>query len=108
MELCEPCVQGKLHKKMFSNQGRKRAGKPLHLIHSDVCGKMKNKSLSGAEYLLTFFDDKTHYTRVYPLKRKSDVFQKFIEWKAMVENESGCKLKRITEVNIHQPNLLSI
>lgn len=62
-------------------------------MHSDVCGKINTKSLSGAEYFLTFIDDKTHYMWVYVLKRKSEVFEKFLEWKAQVETFSGRKLK---------------
>ena len=56
---CEPCAQGKLHRSSFPKDGAKRAEKPLELVHSDVCGKMNTKSLGGAEYLLTFIDDKT-------------------------------------------------
>ncbi len=33
--------------------------------------------MGGAEYFLTFVDDKTRYVWVYPLKKKSDVFEKF-------------------------------
>ena len=50
---------------------------PLNLAHSKVCGKMGEKSMGGAEYFLTFVDDKTRYVWVYPLKKKSDVFEKF-------------------------------
>ena len=50
---------------------------PLELVHSDMCGKMGQKSLGGAEYFLTLLDDKTHYTWVYPLKTKDEVFQRF-------------------------------
>lgn len=30
---------------------------------------------------------------MYPLKHKSEVFDRFLEWKAMVEKTSGHKLK---------------
>ena len=33
-----------------------------------VCGKMNAESLSGAEYFLTFIDDKTRYVWMYVLK----------------------------------------
>ena len=45
---------------------------PLELVHSDVCGKMGQKSMRGAEYFLTLLDDKTHYIWVYPLKTKDE------------------------------------
>ena len=54
---------------------------------------MNAKSIGGAEHFLTFIDDKTRYVWVYPLKHKSQVFDRFQEWKALVENASGQKLK---------------
>ena len=65
----------------------------LGLVYSDVCGKMSTQSLSGSEYYLTFIDDKTHYTWVYILKRKDQVFEQFLEWKAMAEKSTGQELK---------------
>ena len=66
---------------------------PLELIvHGDVCGKVNAKSFGGAEYFLTFIDDKTRYTWVY-LLRKDEVFKHLLEWKAMVEKSCGRKLK---------------
>ena len=68
---------------------------PLELVHSDVCGKMNSPSLGGGEYFLTFIDDYTHYTWVYILKHKSEVFSKFKKWKALMENACGQKLKTL-------------
>ena len=84
IEFCELCVSGKIHRVPFSRT-RTRAKEPLGLIHSDVCGKFSSPSLGGAEYFLTFIDDKSHYVWIYLLKNKHKVFQKFLEWKAMVE-----------------------
>ena len=47
--------------------------------------KMNEKSLGGAEYC--------RYVWVYFLKSKDQVFEKFLEWKAMVERSTGRKLK---------------
>ena len=73
--VCEPCIEGKLHKIKFPTDGRKRAKKPLQIIHSDVCWKMRNKSLSGMQYCISFIDDCTHFNgymqcnkRVKPFK----------------------------------------
>ena len=60
---------------------------------------MNEKSLSGAEYFLSFIDDKTRYVWVYFLKSKDQVFEKFLEWKAMVEKSTGRKLKAIRTDN---------
>ena len=71
----------------------RRGKEPLDLVHSDLCGKMNEKSLGGAQYFLSFIDDSTRYVWVYFLKSKDQVFEKFLEWKAMVEKSVGRKLK---------------
>ena len=71
-------------------ESSKHSKQPLELIHSDMCGKIGTASLSGAEY---FLDDYTHYTWVYVLKRKSQVFECFREWKALVEKRTSQKVK---------------
>ena len=68
-------------------------------MHSDVCGKIGETSIGGAEYFVTFTDDKSLYTWVYPLKTKDQVFDRFLEWKALVENSSGKKLKTFRSDN---------
>ena len=93
LPFCESCVGGKSHKIPFSRKGRNQAVVPLGLVHSDVCGLMSIESLSGARYFLTFVDDKTHYIWVYVLKSKSEVFSKFLEWKAQVERMSSFHLR---------------
>ena len=93
IDFCESCVEGKHHRKTFPVDGGKRSDEPLGLVHSDVCGKMNSKSLSGGEYFLTFIDDKTHYVWTYILKCKDEVFPRFLEWKAQVEKSTDRKLK---------------
>ena len=77
----------------FPKTGRERSDELLGIVHSDVCGKLETKSLSGAEYFVTFIDDKSRFVWVYTLKHKSEVFEKFTEWKSMVEKSSGMKVK---------------
>ena len=92
---CEPCIEGKLHKNQFPTSGGKsaKAHVPLELVHTDVCGKIQTSSLGGGHYFLTFIDDHTWYVWVYILKSKDQVFQKFSEWIALIENLSGHRLK---------------
>ena len=96
--VCEACIGGKQCKSTFE-QSKTVTLMPLELVHSDVCGKMGQKSLGGAEYFLTLLDDKTHYTWVYPLKTKDEVFQRFKEWQAEVENFTGHKVKTLRTDN---------
>jgi len=76
-----------------------RAEHPLDLVHSYVCGKIGARSLGGGEYFVTFLDDCTRYVWVYIVKHKGEVFQKFREWKTLVENSSGRKVKILRSDN---------
>ena len=92
LEFCPPCVAGKQSRSKFENSSSKSTA-ILQLVHSDICGKLDVPSKGGAQYFLTFIDDYSRYVWVYPLKSKSQVFEKFVQWKAQVENECGEKLK---------------
>ena len=93
ISFCESCTEGKHSRSPFPTCGGKRSEEPLGLVHSDVCGKMNAQSLSGAEYFLTFIDDKTRFVWVYVLKRKDQVFERSLEWKPLAEKSTGRKLK---------------
>eukprot|EP00253_Pinus_taeda_P014195 PITA_14195 len=58
-----------------------------------LCGLMQNSSLAGSQYFLTFIDDFTRKTWVYFLNNKSEVFEKFRNFKELVENQSGLYIK---------------
>ena len=58
---CEPFVDGKQSTLPFPKTGGERSYELLGIIHSDVCGKIEAKSLSGAEYFVTFFDGKSRF-----------------------------------------------
>jgi hypothetical protein len=54
---------------------------------------MPSTSLSGYVYYVSFIDDYSHKTWVYFLKSKDEVFGKFKEFKALIENLSERKIK---------------
>ena len=89
---CVPCSNGKNKRSPFKTRTSISASYPLEIIHSDVCTVGEN-SLSNCKYFLTFIDDYSRFVWVYFLKNKSDVFQNFIEWKAMAENQLGRNVK---------------
>ena len=92
--ICKGCAKGKNIKNPFSKSETKTKGM-LELIHSDVCGPMSSTSLSGFEYYITFIDDYSRKTWIYFLKAKSEVFEKFKEFKALIENLSDKKIKTL-------------
>ena len=68
-------------------------------MHTDVWGPAHVSSLGGSHYYVTLIDDATRKTWVYCIKRKSDVFDTFKKWKALVENEIGKRLKCLRSDN---------
>ena len=96
---CQACIEGKPHKTTFPDKGGRRAVEPLELVHGDVCGKIETSSLGGGHYFLTLIDDNTRHVWMYILRSKDKVFEKFVEWKSLVENQSGRKLKTLRTDN---------
>ncbi|KAL5761263.1 hypothetical protein ACOSQ2_020101 [Xanthoceras sorbifolium] len=97
--LCEDCIFGKQKKVSFAKIGKILKAEKLELVHTDVWGPSSVSSLSGSLYYVTFIDDSTRKVWVYFLKKKSEVFDTFRKWKAMVENETGLKIKRLRSDN---------
>jgi hypothetical protein len=91
--VCEAYIEGKHQRTSFPKDETTRASKLLELVHSDVCGPMKTTSHGGARYFVTFIDDFSKKTHVYLLRAKGEVFDKFKEYKALVENQTGMKIK---------------
>lgn len=71
-QVCEHCLEGKSSRIPFPKSSRTRAERVLDLIHTDVCGPMKNITPGGCRYLMTLIDDRSRYTVVCLLRQKSD------------------------------------
>ena len=65
----------------------------MDLIHSDVFGPIDVPSTSRSVYYVYFIDDFSRRTWVYFLRSKAEVFSCFKEFKAMVEFQTGKKIK---------------
>ena len=92
--VCEGCIYGKMHRLLFPKTAW-RSQAPLELVHSDICGPTRTPSLGNKRYFLLFVDDYTRMIWIYFLDKKSEAFTKFLHFKALVENQSGCKLKTL-------------
>jgi hypothetical protein len=96
--VCNECAQGKNIENPFLKRDSKAEG-VLELIHSNVCGPMPPTSISGYVYYVSFIDDYSHKTRVYFLKSKDEIFGKFKEFKALIENLSERNIKILRSDN---------
>ena len=59
------------------------------MIHFDICGPMSSPSLSGCLYYVLFIDDHSQKSWIYFLKAKSETFDRFKEFKALIEIQTG-------------------
>lgn len=92
--LCQICVEAKQSRLPFKRE-RTRASRPIELIHSDICGSMNPPTWNGKKYFITFIDDFTHFTVIYLLSNKSETFEVFKKYTAMVEAHFGTKVSRL-------------
>jgi transposase InsO family protein len=90
--VCNGCSQGKNIKNPFPERDIKAEGF-LEIIHSYVCGPIPSTSINGYVYYVSFIDEYSRKTWVYFLKSKDEVFSKFKEFKALIENLSERKIK---------------
>lgn len=97
VEQCETCLEGKLHRKPFK-KSESESNCQLEIIHMDVCS-MPDTSIGGHKYFLTMIDDFSKKVAFYPICSKADVFEKFKEYTALAENQTGESLKAIRSDN---------
>ena len=93
----EHYVTTKLYRLKFS-RSIARSKCILDLIHYDVW-ESPDIFMGGAKYMVTFIDDYFKRCWVYPIKKKSDAFPVFKEYKVRVELESGKKIKYLRTNN---------
>ena len=96
--ICKGCAKGKNIKNPFLKNETRTKG-TLKLIHCNVCGPIPFTSLSGYEYYVTFIDDYLRKTCIYFLKTKNEVFGKFKEFKALIENHLERRIKTLRTYN---------
>jgi histone deacetylase 1/2 len=97
LDFCHSCQLGKATKLPFVDSTRYTT-KPLQLIHTDVWVSLIT-SIGGCRYYVIFVDDFSRFTWMYPLRFKSDVFNSFQQYKALVENLFSSKIQQLQSDN---------
>jgi hypothetical protein len=70
-----------------------RAEGILQLVHSDVFGLVLVPSLGKSVYYVSFIYNFSRNTLIYFLRKKTEVFDRFKEFKALVENQIEKRIK---------------
>ena len=96
--VCAGCQYGKAHQLPYK-ESKFKAKEPLELIHSDVFGPIKQASIGGMKYMVTFIDDFSRYVWVYFMKEKSETLSKFKEFKKVAEAEVSKRVRSLRTDN---------
>ena len=90
-QVCEACQLGKQHRLPFPKESS-ISNNLLDVIHSDVWGPAQTLMIGGFRYYVTFIDDYSRYTWIFPMK-KSEVLPHFQKLKGQVEKEIGWHIR---------------
>ena len=99
LEFCEDCILGKAHGLKFDVRIH-RTKATLDYTHSHLWGSPTVPPLLfSCQYFVSFVDDYSRKTWIYFLRTKDEAFQKFVEWKILIENQTGKKIRRLRTDN---------
>ena len=87
-------VLGKAKRVKFGT-GTHQTKEILEYIQSDLWGPSKIPTHANGRYFISIIDDFSRRVWVYILKSKDEAFLKFKEWKTLVENQTGKRIKRL-------------
>jgi len=92
--VCGTCMEGKQTRENLTGE-RVKCEEVLDTIHSDICGPMAVEGLMGERYFATFIDERSGRIAISLLKHKSALFERFREYQAKVERQTGKKIKHL-------------
>jgi hypothetical protein len=89
---CIDCIKGKYAKQVKKGEAKWNAG-ILEIIHMDGCGPFPVKFMNGFDSFITFTNDFSRYSYIYPIKERSEALDKFKIFKTKIENQHDIKIK---------------
>ena len=93
--VCRPCQLGKQTKAKHPGTQTSATFRPLELLHLDLMGPTRIKSLGGKKYILVMVDNFTRYTWVILLRSKLDALEHIDALCTRLQNEKSLKIDRI-------------
>ena len=93
IDFCEHCIYGKACRVKFE-KGLHNTKGIWDYIYLDLWGPTRVTSTEGGKYFLSLVDDYSRRVWVYILKQKNEAFEKFKQWKILIKNQTGRKMKK--------------
>nr|GEW20393.1 retrovirus-related Pol polyprotein from transposon TNT 1-94 [Tanacetum cinerariifolium] len=84
--LCLECAMGKSTKKTHKPKSEDTNQEKLYLLHMDLCGPMRVKSVNGKKYILVIVDDYSRFSWVKLLRSKDETPDFIIKFLKMIQN----------------------
>ncbi|KAL2939698.1 Retrovirus-related Pol polyprotein from transposon TNT 1-94 [Bienertia sinuspersici] len=95
---CDTCCFAKHHKLPFP-VSKSITDEKFSLLHIDLWGPYRTKTITGETYFLTILDDHTRVTWTHLVSNKGQVYQMIQKFIAYVENQSNVKVKMVRSDN---------
>lgn len=92
MSVCSSCQMSKSCKLPFTSTN-KISIFPIDKVHCDLWGPAPILSCQNFKYYVSFVDDHSRFTWIFPLKTKSDFLLCFVKFKKNVENQLERRIK---------------
>ena len=93
--ICSACLDGKQTRDSFPLTASRRSV-PLELVHSDLHGLLP-ATVNGYKYWISFTDDASWFRRCWLLKKKSEAFDAFKQYKSWAEKQTGKAFKSLRD-----------
>ncbi|GKB09973.1 retrovirus-related pol polyprotein from transposon TNT 1-94 [Tanacetum coccineum] len=97
--LCSACEQGKIHRKYHKSKIAFASNNLLYLLHMDLCGPMRVKSINEKRYVLVVVDDFSRYTWVFFLHSKDEASEVIISFIKKTQVNLQLQVQRIRNDN---------
>jgi hypothetical protein len=97
--VCAPCHHGKMIAASYSSVNTVMTEQPGQLLHMDTVSPSRVHSMGGKWYVLVIVDDYSHYSWVFFLESKDQVFEHFQLLALRLNNEHPNCLKAIRSDN---------
>jgi transposase InsO family protein len=97
--VCASCHHGKIIAASHSPVNTVMTEHPEQLLHMDTIGPSRLRSMGGKWYVLVIIDDYSHYSWVFFLENKDQVFEHFRLLALRLNNEHPNCLKAIRSDN---------
>jgi hypothetical protein len=89
---CSGCNLAKFSTLPF-NRSISVSSSPFNLIHFDVWGPSPIATKGGSRYYVSFIDDHTHYCWVYLMKHRSEFFEIYAAFRALIKTQHSAVIK---------------